>query len=253
MFTLNAQNLAGILRQVSEFNSPDNKQSVAFSAMVHIEDPTDHQVPIFLDDVSPMEVFSKSFRGTVDLLKDTSAMFALHSIEGFVMQSFEGSATVARSHNGKLDMYFYTPQLELGNSLLQYMFFHEMLCTLMEGTVGSLSVFSSNATVKKRLVQDAILHETPAPNGERFAMMNKAPRSAEEWLQDASLFLEDNMVIGLRDQFFRRVAVPMFMAAREENPDTQLEILSQCKDTVWGRMSNQWLIRKGAEASGEEA
>jgi thymidylate synthase len=73
----------------------------------------------------------------------------------------------------------------------------------------------------------------------------------EQWLQDLHMFLEEGVVIGLRDPFFRRVATPMFMAHRafKENVGAErytkaLEILERCEAKDWRVAAEQWITRR---------
>lgn len=73
----------------------------------------------------------------------------------------------------------------------------------------------------------------------------------EQWMQDLLMFMYDGLVIGLRDPFFRRVAVPMLMAHKaykvgsgEERYTAAMEILEQCQANDWAIAASDWLGRR---------
>lgn len=74
------------------------------------------------------------------------------------------------------------------------------------------------------------------------------------WDQDLAMFLAEPGTVGLREPFFRRVAVPMYMAHAAykkekgtEGCDAALEIIQQCHATDWRRAGTEWLERRRAE------
>jgi hypothetical protein len=76
-----------------------------------------------------------------------------------------------------------------------------------------------------------------------------------EWEQDLNLLLTDGPIVGFRDPFFRRVAVPMWMAHRaykegkveKDRFDRPIEILDQCLATDWRRACIEWIERRRAK------
>lgn len=71
------------------------------------------------------------------------------------------------------------------------------------------------------------------------------------WNEDLKIFIEDGPIIGFRDPFFRRVAVPIYQAwmAREnkDNPnryDHAFEILEQCQALDWRIACQNWIRRR---------
>lgn len=73
----------------------------------------------------------------------------------------------------------------------------------------------------------------------------------KQWRQDLAMFLDEGVVIGLRDPFFRRVATPMLLAHRayqentgEERYEKALEILGQCQALDWKAAGKQWVTRR---------
>lgn len=68
-----------------------------------------------------------------------------------------------------------------------------------------------------------------------------------EWLQDLCMMLDEGVVIGLRDPFFRRVAVPIMHAHRafkKRDIPIALEIMEQCRATDWRLACTEWLERR---------
>ncbi len=73
----------------------------------------------------------------------------------------------------------------------------------------------------------------------------------EQWMQDLLMLMFDGLVIGLRDPFFRRVAVPMIMAHKAykegtgvERYEAALEILEQCQASDWAIAASDWIKRR---------
>ena len=85
-----------------------------------------------------------------------------------------------------------------------------------------------------------ILAMTPWPVGCRKMLGLKIDVTPDEFIEDAKLFFEEGVTIGLRSPWMRRVCVPIVMAHRAmsnaadpERFNKALEILSQCDDPVW--------------------
>lgn len=83
---------------------------------------------------------------------------------------------------------------------------------------------------------------------EPFKMMSVG---VEIWQQDLAMFLDEGMVIGIRDRFFRQVAAPIKLAHqayREERGyrryEISLEILQQCAASDWRRACSEWVKRR---------
>jgi hypothetical protein len=73
----------------------------------------------------------------------------------------------------------------------------------------------------------------------------------EQWRQDLGVFMEVGPVPGLRDSFFRRVAIPMWVAHEAyktlEGPErfaAAREALGNCAATDWRRAAEEWLDRR---------
>lgn len=73
----------------------------------------------------------------------------------------------------------------------------------------------------------------------------------DSWMLDLELFLAEGAVVGLRDAFFRRVAVPMLMAYKafkkfdgEEKYLAPVEILQNCQATDWRKAGLEWIGRR---------
>lgn len=75
----------------------------------------------------------------------------------------------------------------------------------------------------------------------------------ETWEQDLKMFMSEGAVLGLKDPFFRKVAVPVYLAhvayaqnKNENGINEALEILEQCKATDWKLACVEWLERRRA-------
>lgn len=69
--------------------------------------------------------------------------------------------------------------------------------------------------------------------------------------EDVQMLLNENVTIGLRTPWLRRVAVPMIRAHQaysdKKNPErheTALEVMMQCKATDWRRAGVEWITRR---------
>lgn len=72
-----------------------------------------------------------------------------------------------------------------------------------------------------------------------------------QWQQELAMFLDEGIVLGMRDPFFRRVARPIVaahLAYREgrgpERYGVALEILQQCEATDWRLACEEWIERR---------
>lgn len=81
-----------------------------------------------------------------------------------------------------------------------------------------------------------------------FPMVNTP---IEVWQQDLKMMLDENVVVGLRDPFFRRVAVPILKAHQHyrENVGEQRyvgasEIIEQCLADDWRAACREWIHRR---------
>ncbi len=73
----------------------------------------------------------------------------------------------------------------------------------------------------------------------------------DQWQQDLAMFLDEGMVLGLRDPFFRQVAQPIVSAHTAYRQlegasrfSTAFEILSQCKAGDWRIACERWIQRR---------
>lgn len=73
------------------------------------------------------------------------------------------------------------------------------------------------------------------------------------WHQDLAMFLAEGPVIGLRDKFFRKVVVPIYLAAKAFNEGAVTDAkdnLCQCADAAWRKACWEW-VEKQEETDGE--
>lgn len=94
-------------------------------------------------------------------------------------------------------------------------------------------------------------HINPYETSMNFAPFPLISTPLETWRQDLAMFLDEGVVIGLRDPFFRRVGNPMLLAHRaykentgEERYVIALEILAQCHALDWRMAAEEWINRR---------
>jgi thymidylate synthase len=108
------------------------------------------------------------------------------------------------------------------------------------------NVFAKHDELRPPLEQESDLYElghvSPYP-------MVSTP--VEQWMEDLLMMLDEGVVVGLRDPFFRRVAVPIIMAHRHfkttqgvDRYDGALEILRQCAAPDWAIACADWIVRR---------
>ena len=85
-----------------------------------------------------------------------------------------------------------------------------------------------------------------------FKLVNS---SVEHWEQDLYMFMDHGPIVGLRDPFFRRVAVPMWVAHQamldKTDPDRfekAHEALSNCRASDW-QLAAALRLRSGESSS----
>ena len=73
----------------------------------------------------------------------------------------------------------------------------------------------------------------------------------DQWRQDLLMYLDEGVVIGIRDSFFRRVAHPILMShlaykqgSGEDRYVNALDIIEQCHATDWKLAVTEWLQRR---------
>lgn len=91
---------------------------------------------------------------------------------------------------------------------------------------------------------------------EPYPLMSTDP---ETWLGDLEMFLDEGPVMGFRDPFFRRVAVPMAEAHRvyktTKGPgrfDDAIAVLEDCEASDWHLAAVEWIDRR-RDAAAERA
>lgn len=94
---------------------------------------------------------------------------------------------------------------------------------------------------------------TPYDQVDPYPMINVDPKI---WLQDLDLFLENPESFGYRDQFFRRVAIPILRSheayRKRKDPDRfnkALEIINQCAAADWRIACIEWLEARMEKAN----
>jgi thymidylate synthase len=112
--------------------------------------------------------------------------------------------------------------------------FHAYLNTLEKIS----SIGNSSPDITK--YQQEIISPFPIVNG-----------SIDEWFEDLSMFMDEGPVMGYRDKFFKKVAVPMLMSwnhwKNKEDPEhieKAIDSASDIQATDWRLACTEWLERR---------
>lgn len=68
-----------------------------------------------------------------------------------------------------------------------------------------------------------------------------------DWMADLDMFINQGEVIGYRDRFFKRVALPILRTWRmwkEKDYDGALKAIHDCEATDWGLACKEWMLRR---------
>jgi thymidylate synthase len=101
------------------------------------------------------------------------------------------------------------------------------------------------------LAENEYIYSDPYTTGvvSTYPIMQSEPK---QWMEDLLLMLDENVIIGLRDPFFRRVAVPMLKAhdayrnVRDTDRFTRATeiVATQCSAPDWSKAALEWLERR---------
>lgn len=148
-----------------------------------------------------------------------------------------------------------------GANAVHFSIMQEYLAAMIDCEVGSYHQVSNNYHAYVSVFDDMVDLAKHAPDPLRrqercpytmnevgaYKMVNTP---AEEWRQDLLMFLDEGVVIGLRDPFFRRVVVPIEMSHRAYREGSgrdrylkALEIIEQCAASDWRVACTEWLQR----------
>lgn len=172
------------------------------------------------------------------------------------------------NHNGVLDMTVCNRSNDMilgayGANAVHFSFLQEYVAAGIGVKVGGYWQLSNNfhTYVNADLARcRPLIEEAPDPfrtltrdpyQSEDIKIFPLVSTPLEQWRQDLLMFIDEGVVIGLRDPFFRRVATPMFMAHRafKENQgrdryEKPLEILANCRADDWRMAAEQWILRR---------
>jgi thymidylate synthase len=175
---------------------------------------------------------------------------------------------VSVSVEGKLDMTILCRSNDMvwgayGANAVHFSFLQEYLAAGVGVEVGTLYQVSNNFHAYHSTLEgvaslgqsEDVLAANPYTLGEvePFPIVSTP---IKQWREDLSVFLDCGPVVGLRDPFFRRVAIPMWLAhqsykERDLGPEERFrrarENLANCKATDWRRATEEWLDRREKE------
>jgi len=111
----------------------------------------------------------------------------------------------------------------------------------------------------KSLITEPVSRRDPYSCGD-VASFPLVSTPIDEWRQDLKMFLDVGPVVGLRDPFFRKVAVPMWVAHKafkqpqhddgyeqtSSRYDLARDALVNCRATDWQRAAVEWINRREA-------
>lgn len=177
-------------------------------------------------------------------------------------------AFLAVGVDGRLDMTLINRSNDMvwgayGANAVHFSYLQEFIAAGVGVPVGRLFQFSNNLHG-----YDATVDPLVAAGGADFVRnpyddLSLAPfplvsSPIQQWREDLSVFMAEGPVVGLRDPFFRRVAIPMWVAHeayRTNEPERfshAREALSNCKSWDWRRAAEEWLDRREAEVKARE-
>ena len=172
--------------------------------------------------------------------------------------------------DGRLDMTLVNRSNDIiwgayGANAVHFSYLHEFIASAAGLPMGRMFQFSNDfhayhATMDPLItkgVMDEMGHN-PYAEGEvePFPLMSTP---VERWREDLSVFMDVGPTPGLRDPFFRRVAIPMWVAHEaykaSDGPErfaNAREALVNCKATDWRRAAEEWLGRREAAQTENE-
>jgi thymidylate synthase len=176
---------------------------------------------------------------------------------------------VSVSTEGRLDMTLCNRSNDVvwgayGANAVHFSYLQEFLAAGVGVPVGRLYQMSNNLHAYHATLEQVqpILQRVPY-NPYAEGLVEPYPlvsTNIKQWREDLSVFLDVGPTPGLRDPFFRRVAIPMWLAhqAYKESDDLErfelaFENLSQCHAADWRVACQEWLERRrDAQAKREE-
>jgi thymidylate synthase len=136
---------------------------------------------------------------------------------------------------------------------------HEIVATSIGREVGTYYQVSNNfhSYVETYEKHKNVIFELESSEPYRIGEIRPYPMMSTDidtWLQDLEVFLENGPIVGFRDQFFRRVATPIYQAWKSwkstdikdirVRSDRSVEILEQCIANDWRMACQEWILRR---------
>lgn len=170
-------------------------------------------------------------------------------------------ATFRISPYGKLDMTVFNRSNDIiwgayGANAVHFSMLQEVMAAWIGVPLGSYWQISTNFHGYKNILEkhDGITNNTPGHDP--YSLGEVVPYQVvntpiDQWFQDLDMFMSEGAVIGLRDPFFKKVAVPMLQSweawKNREDPDFALKAMKHALDIQaqdWRRACVEWLERR---------
>ena len=169
-------------------------------------------------------------------------------------------AKFQRGVDDQLDMIVFSARADLADPSSAWSFLHEFVASAL-GTgagfawhVAGQIRFHSNMLDLTRAIANSLDHE-PCPYHTGGAITTPLVRQDSDssvWEGDLAMFMEEPTAVGFRNKFFRKIAKPMFLAAKayresegKDKFDTAFEILGQMEErSDWRMAAERWISRR---------
>lgn len=159
--------------------------------------------------------------------------------------------------DGRLDMYVFNRSNDMiwgayGANAVHFSMMQEVAAAWIGVEVGIYEQISTNfhgyvAILDKHAsLLNVSLESSEYSRGEvePYPMVNGP---IEDWLADLDMFINQGEVIGYRDRFFKKVALPMLRAWRlykDKQPGAALKALDECVATDWSKACSEYIVRR---------
>jgi len=170
-------------------------------------------------------------------------------------------ATFRINPYGKLDMTVFNRSNDMiwgayGANAVHFSMLQEVMAAWVGVPLGSYHQISTNFHGYKSTLDkhDGIRSHTPGHDPYSLGEVESFPivnTPINDWFQDLQMFMDEGPIIGLRDPFFKKVAVPMHQAWEawkdRENGDYAENALNHADNisaTDWRRACMEWLERR---------
>lgn len=159
--------------------------------------------------------------------------------------------------DGRLDMYVFNRSNDMiwgayGANAVHFSMMQEVMAAWVGVDIGIYEQISTNfhaymSTFEKHSsLLELSIGKTEYETGEvsTFPMVNGG---MGDWMADLDMFLNEGEVIGYRDKFFKKVALPIHRAWRlykDKQPGAALVTLDDCAATDWRKACMEYIIRR---------